>query len=128
MDISREWFTDDELHGIFSREWNSLARDGEKTGTLQGELLRAAAALCAAWFGRGEKAGCAECAWSFLRTAIHLRPQSGRLQVIAGLADVMAKAKDDGEYGRLLKILAGNVAREAELRPLMPVDADAVEG
>lgn len=116
MEISRTWFTDNEHYETFMKEWERLTAGGEKMNTLQGKVLRAAGAVCEAWFGG---TGGAEDARNFLRNATCIRPGSGRLAVIAGLA--ATEATDS-----TMRLLAGNAAYYAECRPLVrtPTDAD----
>jgi len=120
-------FANEELRQTFTTEWARLVRDeNAKTGTLQGEVLRAAHCIGSAWFsGRGRDASGTESARAFLRTATRLRPQSGKLLVLAGLAGCLDDAADAAAYESALKVLVGLAGSYAEIRPLVRTDADA---
>lgn len=118
MEISRTWFTDDEHYETFMKEWERLIAGSEKMNTLQGKVLRAAGAVCEAWFGG---TGGAEDARNFLQSATRISPENGRLAVIAGLASTAATDS-------VMRLLADNVAYFAEIRPLVRTAADADKG
>lgn len=123
-------FADEELRQTFTTEWKRLVKDeNAKTGTLQGEVLRAAHRIGSAWFsGRQRTGDGTEHARAFLRTATRLRPQSGKLLVLAGLAGSLDDAVDDAAYESALKVLVGLAGNYAEIRPLVRTAADADKG